>query len=193
MHIWGNKTDSLFDIWSIEHFVSGVTIGSIICFFLLSKYQNFQLNLNIEKHDDKNNSEQDIIKNPLFVFNYFVIILLIAYMWEVLEFYMEAGYTNIDKVTYWFQGVEYWANRFITDPLMVLLGSWLGLKFCSKILMYSARSFSAIWVGMHVFLFPNCMYLQNIIHDAIPSSGLIQAKLSDVIIVCGKFISGFLV
>ena len=179
MKIWGNKTESLFDLWSLEHFISGLTIGTILCYIML-RYFSTQV-------------QKDKVKqNPHFLFHYFTIILLIAYMWEVLEFYMEAGFTGNQKITYWFQGVEYWLNRFVTDPMMVALGAWLALKVDSKAITWSSRAFSPIWLGLHIMLFPHCMYLQNVLDDALPDTQMIQAAVSRVFIACTTLISSFL-
>ena len=159
MKLFGNKTESLFDIWSIEHFISGITIGSIICLILVTyKFED----LKGESFSQKSRTD-DSYKN--FHFTYLILILLISYIWEVFEFYLEAGYTGNPKITYWFQGVEFWLNRSITDPLLVAAGSLFYLKFYSTILSWSARIFSAIWLVFHIFIFPQCMYLQDSIYS----------------------------
>lgn len=175
MKIWGPKTESLFDIWSIEHFISGVTIGSILCIILVSLFHP-----EIKNHENK--VRKKAIKDNIngLHFHYFAIVFLIAYIWEVLEFYMEAGYTGNQKITYWFQGVEFWLNRALTDPLMVALGAWCTLRFYSKTISWSARVFSATWLAFHVFVFPDCMYLQNTMYDLYVQSDL-MADISDII------------
>lgn len=62
--IWGNKTLAYFDIWSIEHFVSGLSIGSLILFI----YDRLKLKE----------------KNANYEFIYYISILFIAYLWEAL-------------------------------------------------------------------------------------------------------------
>lgn len=175
MKIWGNKTESLFDIWSVEHFVSGVTIGSIVyCIMLAYVFTDL--------------SQEKMQLNRKFKYHYFTIILLLAYIWEVLEFYMEAGYTNNLAITYWFQGVEYWLNRAVTDPLMVALGAWCALKMNSKMAAWSARSFSGMWLALHVFVFPHCMYLQNIIGEAVEHPQTVTIEMTHIIASCTTFI-----
>lgn len=141
MYIWGDKTVSLFDVWSIEHFISGITIGSL----LILIFNKFKL---------QNRSDYKLL--------YYVTIFFLAYLWEVVEHYLEDGVMN-EAVTYWFQGVEFWGNRIFTDPLLVALGAYVGLKY--NFLSRYAQCFSAIWLGVHVFIFPHCMYLQHLIFN----------------------------
>ncbi len=138
--IWGDKTEAWFDIWSLEHFIAGMTMASIVL-ILFPKFAGTELN------------EKTRIKF------FSVIILLIAYMWEVAEFYMEAGYTNIEAVTYWFQGVEFWGNRFVTDPWLVLVGALIA--YHHSFLKWPSRVFSFSWLFVHVFIFPHCMYIHE--------------------------------
>lgn len=181
MYIFGAKTESLFDIWSIEHFVSGVTLGSVVCVILLHFYQTSPLD-----------QKKEIMNRPAFIFNYFTIILLLAYIWEVAEFYMEAGYTDNSRITYWFQGVEYWANRIITDPLMVAGGAWVGLHFSSQLTAWSVRSFSALWVSLHVFVFPHCMYMQDVLYKSFSNIASINATLSGVVTLGSEMVTKIL-
>jgi hypothetical protein len=139
MNIWGDKTVSFFDIWSIEHLVSGITLGSVII-LLQARYKN------------------RIIENDKLV--YYISVAFLACLWEVVEHYLEAGLIN-DQVTYWFQGVEFWGNRILTDPLLVILGSYLNLRY--NFLARYAQCFSITWLIVHIFVFPHCMYLQEIL------------------------------
>lgn len=135
MEIWGWKTISLFDVWSLEHFIGGITLGSII--FSLQK-----------KKGDKNS------------FKALLIVAAIAYIWEYIEFHLEIGDSGIQAVTYWFQGVEFWANRLITDPFLVLMGAYVSNKKTAT--NKPARIFSSIWLGIHIFIFPHCMVLHTL-------------------------------
>lgn len=142
MIFWGHKTDAWFDVWSLEHFFSGLSITAITI-FLIHRY--------ILTPEDK-------IKNPHYI--YLIGVLLAAYVWEAIEFYLEAGYTNIDVVTHWFQGVEFWGNRLIGDPLVTVLGGWVALNY--KKMIWPARVFSLVWLLVHIFVFPHSMYLHDI-------------------------------
>jgi hypothetical protein len=143
--LFGNKTVAWFDVWSFEHFMSGMaTVVTIE--FLFRKFLP-------EIYDTKFISEKK--RKGIMLIGYAVLV----YLWETIEFYLEEGYTNIERVTYWFQGVEFWANRLITDPAITLSGAALGLSF--KRISPVARVISLTWLMLHVFVFPDCMYLQN--------------------------------
>jgi hypothetical protein len=90
---------------------------------------------------------------------YIITILLVEYLWEVVEFYLEAGHSGVPAITHWFQGVEYWGNRVVSDPLITLSGGILGLR--RPWLVLPARLFSLTFLGVHVFVFPHCMWLQE--------------------------------
>ena len=145
MQIFGNKTVALFDLWSIEHLVSGMATV-IVVEFLCKKFLP-------ELYDSKMVSEKN--RKIMLLISFAVLIFL----WEALEFYLEAGYTHNEHVTYWFQGVEYWGNRLITDPVITLIGAYIGLSY--RKITLPARVFSITWLLVHVFVFPHCMYLQD--------------------------------
>jgi hypothetical protein len=146
MLLFGNKTEALFDIWSLEHFISGV--GLSLIFAYLAKITFVESFANNEK------------STVLPIRYYFPLFLSLAYCWEAFEFYAEAGYTNIAGVTHWFQGVEHWANRLITDPIMLIIGALIGLRQ-TKLVVW-ARCFSIIWLYFHIAVFPDSMYLQRL-------------------------------
>jgi hypothetical protein len=85
-------------------------------------------------------------------------VLFVAYIWETLEHYLETGLAG-ERVVYWFQGVEFWPNRLISDPLMLILGYMLAKRF--PVIIWPARALSLIWLLVHVFIFPHSMYLQE--------------------------------
>jgi len=136
--IWGDKTLAYFDIWSIEHLVSGITLGSLIIFI----------------YDKLNIKEKDANYKWL----YYISVIFVAYLWESLEHYLESGLIN-ETVTFWFQGVEFWGNRLITDPLLLILGSFLYLRY-NQLVKFS-RIFSGVWLISHIFIFPHSMYIQE--------------------------------
>jgi hypothetical protein len=142
--IWGLKTLSFFDIWSFEHLLSGISIGAF------SLYINKKMLIKISKNNQKkiNTSYFDII-----------FILFVAYAWETLEHYLENGLMG-ESIMYWFQGVEFWANRLISDPLLTVIGYYLSKKY--GYLVTPARIISLLWLLIHVFLFPHSMYLHEI-------------------------------
>lgn len=136
------KDVALFDVWSIEHFVAGISIGSIAYIFNRKKFKDVPLKQN-----------QEIYLDLLFV-------LFICYLWESVEHYMEIGAMG-SVVEYWMHGVEFWGNRLITDPLMVCLG-WLLFTKIPKI-VWPARIFSVLWLFIHVFIFDHAMQLHYIL------------------------------
>ena len=139
--IWGLKTEAAFDVWSIEHLVMGISvawIASLICSKLVGKEE---------------------ISPSLKAKISFIISLLIAYMWETLEHYLETGLAG-ETVQFWLQGVEHWSNRLIFDNIMVMSG-WYIYQKKNKMLWF-ARVFSFIWLFVHIFIFPHSMYLHEI-------------------------------
>lgn len=140
MHVFGLKTVSWFDVWSIEHFISGIIISSLIQMAWSWKKKG-------SVHDD--------------LYAFFITLMLISFVWESCEFYMEAGYTQIDVITHWFQGVEFWGNRLVTDQVMMLLGAYVYLKH--NWLTLPARAFSVLWLVSHIFFFPDSMYLHKLL------------------------------
>lgn len=147
MLFFGDKTQALFDVWSLEHFVSGMATVIVIrwlCEHFLPEIY-------------KNPTIPDKKKTISLLLTY----LAAVYLWEALEFYLEAGYTNNEAVTHWFRGVEFWGNRLITDPVITTTGGYLGYRY-ARIAPY-ARVFSITWLLIHIFVFPDCMYLQDYI------------------------------
>jgi hypothetical protein len=145
MMLFGSKTVSWFDIWSLEHVLSGIGMASL-CALLADKVLL------------KGLPELPAAAKKRY---YLLTILFVEYVWEGIEFYMEEGYTHIPAVTYWLQGVEFWGNRLITDPLMTLAGGVIGLHRRGVVL--PARILYLIFLLTHVFVFPHCMYLQDLI------------------------------
>ena len=142
--IWGLKTLSFFDIWSFEHLLSGISIGAF------SLYVNKRMFIKISGNNQKeiNTSYFDII-----------FVLFIAYAWETIEHYLENGLMG-EAIMYWFQGVEFWANRLISDPLLTIIGYYISKKY--SFFVTPARIISLLWLLVHIFLFPHSMYLHEI-------------------------------
>jgi hypothetical protein len=141
--LWGLKTYALMDIWTLDHLIVGISIGHLV------KKRNqkvFKNKFGIDRHFD--------------ITKYFDIIavLFLAFLWETIEHYLETGLLG-DRVTYWFQGVEFWGNRMLIDPLMLVLG-YLIAKNNPK-LVIPARIVSVAWLAVNVFIFPHSMYVQQ--------------------------------
>ena len=142
--IWGLKTVSIFDVWAFEHLLSGISIGALAVRCNMKIFKN---KLDLDSRD---------IKTRYFDL---IFVLLAAYSWETVEHYMESGLMG-DVVAYWFQGVEFWANRILSDPLITVVGYYIAIKNPS--LVKPARIVSLIWLLVHVFIFPHSMYLHEI-------------------------------
>ena len=143
-HVWGLKTVAFLDVWSIEHLLSGISIGKIVSSLHERIYTNFL------------GSDKSLIRT-----NYFDLIgvLFLAYFWETFEHYLEAGLVGT-TVSSWFQGIEFWGNRLIADPFVLVLGYYLGQR-CS-FLVNLARILSSVWLTIHIFVFPHSMYLHTL-------------------------------
>ena len=142
--IWGLKTAAIFDVWTFEHLLSGLSIGALA---IRSNMKIFKNKLNLDGRDI-NTRYFDLI-----------FVLLVAYAWETVEHYLESGLTGA-VVAHWFQGVEFWANRIISDPLITVVGYYIAIK--NPTLVTPARIVSLIWLFVHVFIFPHSMYLHEL-------------------------------
>lgn len=143
--IWGLKTVAIFDVWSLEHLLSGMSIG-----YIAIQVRKIVFNIKSRIIDEN------------FATRYFelVLVLLVAYFWETVEHYLESGIAGAE-ITYWFQGVEYWPNRIISDPLITLSGYYISKRF--QYFVTPARLASLLWLYINIFIFPNSMYLQEAI------------------------------
>lgn len=141
--IWGVKTSAMMDVWTIEHILSGLSIGLIVSKQNIKVFNKIGVDLKqiTTKHFD------------------LVGVLFAAFIWETLEHYLETGLAG-NAVQYWFQGVEYWPNRLIFDPLMLIIG-YLIVKKNPKLVVY-ARALSVVWLFVHIFIFPHSMYLHEL-------------------------------
>jgi hypothetical protein len=142
--IWGFKTVALFDVWTFEHILGGLSIGAIV------KKDNQKHIKNIHRHADP--KHRSAIRMSV------IAVLFCAYIWEAVEHYLEQGLAG-KAVEFWFQGTEFWGNRLITDPLMLVVGYFFILKYPR--LVVPARILSLAWLILHIFVFPHSMYLHN--------------------------------
>jgi hypothetical protein len=142
--IWGLKTHAILDVWTIEHLLSGISVGSAV---KKKNHKTLQKILNLIEHN--HHSWWFDISGVLFI----------AYIWEALEHYLEVGLAG-STVEYWFQGVEFWPNRLIADPLMLVLGYLIAKNF--PWLVWPARLLSIGWLIVHIFVFPHSMYLHEL-------------------------------
>ena len=150
-HLWGYKKVAFFDAWTIEHFLSGVSIGTAV---LLHNNRSLGEIFAMAKDKILHHKRIDFLKYKYDI----IFILFLAYLWETLEHYLEAGLAG-SRVEYWFQGVEYFPNRFLSDPLILVLGYLFAKRFPRTV--WPARILSLVWLIVHVFIFPHSMYLQK--------------------------------
>lgn len=146
MNFWGEKTTSLLDVWTVEHFISGIALMGVV-YYLCHRFLP-----EIFKSEHVPKKKKDFLLC--------LILLAIALYWESFEFYMEAGYSPYHDVTYWFHGVEHWSNRLVSDPLITVMGGYVGLRYIRWTL--AARLVSCSWLALHIFVFPHSMYLHEI-------------------------------
>ncbi len=123
----------IFDLWSIQHFLSGVAVGP---FF--------------KKKRHKSQTRYSGI----------MAVGMIAYLWEWFEFQLEKGLLG-SRVKYWLHGVEIWPNRLFADPFLMIVGFLIAKKYpgCVRPMRWAFLT----WFLVHAFVFPHSMYLQEIL------------------------------
>ena len=136
-YLWGLKTEAFLDVWSIEHLLSGLSVGNAVMSLHRHLYTRY---FGLERSKIRT-SYFDVIS-----------VLFLAYLWETAEHYMETGLVGT-VVADWFQGVEFWANRMIADPLASVLGYYIAQRFPP--LVNVARGLSLVWLVVHIFVFPH--------------------------------------
>jgi hypothetical protein len=90
-------------------------------------------------------------------------VLLAAFAWETVEHYLET--VSPPAIVHWFQGVEFWGNRCIADPALVLAGALLFWWRGSRAAATAARVFTAAWLALHICVLPDSMALQRLFPD----------------------------
>ncbi len=150
--IWGVKTQAIFDVWTFEHILSGISVGTGV---MIHNKKYLGRLLDTFKEKVLHQKQISFIKYKYDL----MLVLLLAYVWETIEHYLETGLAG-GWVEFWFQGVEMWANRLISDPLMLVFGYFLAKRY--PFLVLPARVLSVIWLVVHLFVFPHSMYLHHI-------------------------------
>ncbi len=74
--IWGLKTHAIFDVWTIEHILSGLSVGHAV---KKNNEKVFKKKMGLDHHQVTTNH-----------FDY-VGVLFFAYLWETIEHYLETG------------------------------------------------------------------------------------------------------
>lgn len=142
--LWGAKTVALFDVWSIEHILVGVSIGSLV-----TKYNRKVLAELLGRRHAVDSWQLNLMG-----------VLCLGFGWETMEHYLEIGLAG-KTAQFWFQGVEFWGNRLLTDPLMLVAGFFIAMRFAKFVI--PARVLSLSWMSVHLFVFPHSMYLQGML------------------------------
>lgn len=151
MLIWGDKTIAMFDVWSIEHLVNGIAMAGAAAFIIKQMLKKIDMSPQTQK-----------------ILSFFMV-LTGALLWECAEHYIEAGILPGvigARVTFWFQGVEHWSNRIIGDNLTVITGWFIYYRFIynkKPNIALAAKIFTTIWMLVHIFVFPDSMYLQRLL------------------------------
>jgi len=143
--LWGLKTVAAMDFWTFDHILTGLSVGNS------AKKHN-------RKHFFKMNPKLNLGHKTMIRFD-LILVLFVAYLWETIEVYLEKGLAG-EWLETWLQGSEFWANRLIFDPLMMVLGYYIATKYPKFII--PARFLSIIWLLVHIFIFPHSMYLHEI-------------------------------
>lgn len=99
----GDRTESIFDIWTIKHTLWGIVMGTLFLKIISPKLPN------------------SIV--------YFGTLLITAYTWEGVEVWMEYE-VSICELCGWKWGFEHWSNHLVSDPFaMALLGGTIAKKW----------------------------------------------------------------
>ena len=153
--LFGHKTVAFFDLWSFIHFFSGVVIASFL-FNEIKRLWPSNIKESITLFGIRFNNWIDIL------------VILCAFSWELLELGLEKGLLGA-AVAAWFDGTEFWGNRFLADPLLVYLGYIVGKHYfhregggVGRFLKYASRCSIAAWLALHTML-PHSMYIQKLI------------------------------
>jgi hypothetical protein len=145
MEFIGHKNVAIFDLWSICHFLCGVALASILPGITSNKTYESEKNFDL--------------KNELFTV---ILVLVIAYSWELLEFFCETGGAG-KQIAYWLQGKEYYLNRLFGDPFLLLIGYIVGRN--TPRFVWPARVILFVWIWVFVFILPHSMAYTKVLES----------------------------
>lgn len=176
--IFGHKNIAFFDAWSIEHVITGMSLSYFFLLFkgpfsrAMKKDDEWEI-LKLE-NDPKYSPEQKrgilrLLRRKSYkskIIHHSLVVVSIAFAWEVIELYMEtATFSNYGIEYYfliaqeWFSGVELFLNRFVVDVFLVYLG-WYLIRH-KPILAAIAPPLSLFWLLIHIFVFKDSMFLHE--------------------------------
>ncbi|PLX28341.1 hypothetical protein C0581_02675 [Candidatus Parcubacteria bacterium] len=160
--IWGLKTIAIFDVWTFEHLLSGLSVGSAVHKKNHKEMRKFFRTIGTVIRTGEYRKLKKLLKREKHHSLHFDImgVLCLAFAWETIEHYLEQGLLG-ERVMYWFQGTEFWANRIISDPLMLVLGYLIAKRYPR--LVVPARILSFVWLIFHIFIDPHSMWLHEIL------------------------------
>jgi len=128
---YGNRENAMLDMWSVEHLLWGVVAMASL----------------------------KLVMPKASVAKLLALTLCVAYAWEAIEYSMELGVLG-SGISQWKRGFENWSNRLIGDPLLVLLGGYVQVKW-SKAWKWVVIPW-AVW-GIVNYLSPDSMFIQEAI------------------------------
>jgi hypothetical protein len=135
----GHKTAAMFDLWSIAHFLSGVSLAALLPRWLATRSSSRRSEI--------------------------VLLLLVSLAWESLEHYLEEGLAGA-WLAGWFDGVEHWSNRLIGDQLMILAGFWFYQRSPGSAIRLKAASLA--WLAVHLVMLPDSMVVNDLLFGGPP-------------------------
>jgi len=133
--IFGHKSVSVFDLWSIQHFLVGIGVGRLFV-RLIAPLAN--------AHNQSRYTELYALSA----------VVSFVYIWEWLETCLENGLVG-GAVANWFHGQEWMLNRWLMDPLLVFVGYFIGRK-CTRV-VWPSRVFVVSFLIVFVFYFKHSM------------------------------------
>ncbi len=131
--LWGVKDVALFDVWCLQHLLSGFILG-----FLVGKLK----------------------KIPTISPAHVIGLIVFAYTWEAIEYNLETS--SIDNLRVFIGGIEYRWNRILVDPLFMVIGFYLSFVLpLSKTKRYTLVVFWLSFALIHIY-FGNVTHFHNV-------------------------------
>ena len=175
--LFGDKNIAFFDAWSFEHIITGMSMSYF--FYLFSgpytaamKADDAKEIANLEMTEYSPSQlegirallERKTHRNK--IIHHSLVVLCIAFAWEIIELYMETAVFATTGIEYyfwvaqeWFSGVELFLNRFVVDVVLVYLG-WYVVRHRPAISQIAAPV-SLAWLMIHIWVFQDSMFLHE--------------------------------
>ena len=179
VHIFGDKNNSFFDVWSLEHIITGMSMSYFFLLFngpfskAMKKHTIHQLKTIQASKNKYSHAQIKEIQNILQnkdtenkIIHHSLIVISIALAWEIIEHYMETTSFKtygielyFHNAQIWFSGVEIFTNRFFVDVFLVYLG-WYFVRQ-RPTLSEIAAPISLLWLLTHILVFKDSMFLHK--------------------------------